>query len=475
MKIAAKDTLVKLSVLGTAGALLALVAYFLNSGQTNGSKTIVAFATVLAILPLCTYAALKRPLLFPFCLYVILVPFDQLLGFSKLGTITRLLAVVSGAAIIFWIVRNRQVNRPPKSLGVWCLVLLWMAMTMFWAIDPLLALNRVVVFSQLLGLYAALCLFEIELRDLKAIVVASVLGGIAAAAYGAYYFHNNLSTVMKRLILSNSEGDIIDPNHFAAGLILPITAVTVAVLTVRSFWLKLLLILVDLILFTGVYESGSRGSVVAVGVVFAYLFFVMRSRWQIAAVAAAVVVISFFLPSVIWDRFSVAVSSGGAGRTAIWHVGYEAFKKFWLTGAGVGNFPLAYDTAYLKVFSHYQHWSRGSHNLVMATGVELGAIGLLIMALAWGVHFTILNKISRSSGLFNFRVISQGALIGLLTAAMFLDVLYTKYAWLTFAVAALTYSAWRAESVYSAQQDTITFQRELQLSRVPPTAEQTLH
>src|SRR5579872_5546014 len=408
---------------------LAAIAYFLLVGQTRDSKVMIAFAAVLAIAPVAIYAALKKPMVFPFCLFIILVPFDELLGLSRFGTLTRLFAVLSGVAIAFWLVRNRRLNRPPKSLGWWAALLLWMSLTIFWALDPNLALGRIVTLAQLFVLYAAVCCMEITVNEYKLILASIAASGTAAAVYGAYFFHANLGTIMKRLALANAEGDVIDPNHFAAALILPIAVVTVAALSTRSLLLKLALVVVDIVLFIGVYESGSRGSVVAVGIVFVFLFLTMRARWQLALVGIVAAISSLLLPTSIWQRFSLAIESGGAGRTAIWHVGVTAFRHFWLAGAGVGNFPLAYDTAYLQVFSNYAHWTRGSHNLLVGSSVELGTVGLVLMLVAWAAQFLMLNEIRRDSPMYNYRIMAQAAILGLFSASMFLDIMYTKYTW----------------------------------------------
>jgi len=434
------------TILAVIAGLLALVgaSYFLIAGQANGSKTITALSLGIAVAPLAIYGALRKPLLFPLCLFVFFIPFDELLILPGFGTLTRLLAVLSGAAIAFWLIRTKRVTQPPKSLFFWLLLFVWMLLTIFWAIDPSLAVSRVATFIQLFLLYAVVCLVPATLADLKAVVTASVIGGSIGAGYGAYYLHENFNKIM-RVLLTNGQ-NVMDPNHFGAALILPVAIVTVFALSSRSMFVKVLFIALDVILFAGIYASGSRGSFVAVAVVFLYLFWASRQRLQLALVAAFGIAASFFTPTSIWFRFQHALSSGGAGREDIWHVGYAAFKQYWFLGAGLENFTLAYDRAYLQAFQQFpEGWSRAAHSLIFQYGVELGIVGLILMLAAWLVQYSILNRIGRDSNLYIYRMMAQSSLLGLFSAAMFLDVMYRKYTWLTFMVGALVYAAWKDE------------------------------
>jgi len=435
----------RVAIVVCAALALALVSYVLVTGAQTGSKTRIAIALAFALGPVLLWAAIKRPILFPVCPYVMLIPFDNLLSLSRFGTLTKLLGILAGVAIFFWLVRSKAVTRPPASLSRWGLVFLWMVMSVFWAIDPQLSLARAGVFLELAILYAAFCCMRPKLADVKLLIAAIVAGAFIAAAYGSYLFYHSLNVIVERLFLSNGE-DVIDPNHFAAALILPIAITTLAAIQQRRVLAKLALIGVDAVLLAGVYASGSRGGLLAIAVVFAYIFWMSRHRYQLAVVAALAVVASFFMPNPIWGRFAAALSTGGAGRTGIWRVGLDAFKQHWLLGVGLDNFPLAYDKSYLHVFlAHFAHWGRGPHNLIISTSVELGVIGLVLMLLAWSTQYLMLKDIRRDSAVYDLKIIAQASVLGLFTASMFLDVLYTKYTWLVFLVGALTYLLWKEE------------------------------
>jgi len=89
------------------------------------------------------------------------------------------------------------------------------------------------------------------------------------------------------------------------------------------------------------------------------------------------------MPELFFERVSdiaIAVSSG-EGRVDIWRVGLQALQRYWLIGAGLSNFPFAYNE-YAGFAVTYQGYSRGSHNIFLGTWVELGIIGLALMLVA---------------------------------------------------------------------------------------------
>src|ERR1700694_1745356 len=94
------------ALLGAGGLcdlrLIGAAASLLNAG----SKTAAAMAVALIVAPILTYVALARPIIFPLAVYAALIPFDAILNFAQFGTITKLLAILSGAALLLWIVRS---------------------------------------------------------------------------------------------------------------------------------------------------------------------------------------------------------------------------------------------------------------------------------------------------------------------------------------------------------------------------------
>ncbi|MDQ6780555.1 MAG: O-antigen ligase family protein [Candidatus Eremiobacteraeota bacterium] len=433
-----------------AVALLCFAAFVFAaevSFLADGTKTRLAFAFILALLPIAGGFALRQPLLFPFALYALLIPFDNLLSIGKLLTLTKIVAAASSAALVFFMIRTKEVVRPHPALFVWAALIVWMAMTVTWALQPDVALTKLFTYLQLFAVYAALSLYPVKKHELNVVVLALLAGSLVAAAYGIKLFHSQsaiqaleLQRNLGRVVLSTQDAEI-DPNHFAATLILPVAIVMMSALRTRLSLAKLGYLAAFVVLLGGVYVSASRGALVAVIAVFLYLLWKSRYRAQLIAVAMLGFVGGIGISNRIIERFAQASATGGSGRLSVWSVGFEALKHHWLIGAGTGNYPAAYDNAFIHAYQpYYQHWHRVAHNLILQTWVELGIIGLAMTLIAWYVQFNALRHIDKQHELYDFRLCLEAALLGLFVASFFLDLIWYKYAWMAFSLVMLVRS-----------------------------------
>jgi O-antigen ligase len=163
---------------------------------------------------------------------------------------------------------------------------------------------------------------------------------------------------------------------------------------------------------------------------------------QLAVAAAVTVLVAAGAPTSVWQRFSTALQTGGSGRTSIWAVALEAAKHRLLQGYGIGNFPNAYDMFYLRVHQPYPFgWESPAHNLVMHYLVELGVVGLALIAGFFVAQFLSLRVISRSDDLYDYRVALEAAILAIAAVSLTIDLFTYKYAWLVFSVAALLRNA----------------------------------
>lgn len=428
-------------------AILA-VAAAVGAIMLAGTKTGFALAMLAVAGPVCAYLALTKPIIFPFTIFILLVPFDNLLGFSSFGTVTKLVAIASGGALAIWLLRTHRVVWPDRSIRWWGLFALWAVCSMLWAIDPQYGLTRLTTLFELMGLFAVASLMPVERRNLGFIIAAVIAGGVLAGAYGAYIFHSGVDVSKNgRLFLSN-DATIIDPNHFAAALILPLCLTLMAAVSVRGWLPRIGLLAALLVLGGGIAVASSRGSFLAITFAFVYLLIRSRQRIAIGAVALCGVGVALAIYSNVLSRFSNALSTGGAGREDIWRVGIAAFKEHPLIGWGFGNFQYAFDRAFTLVSEHYYtHWHRDAHNIVIATSVELGVVGLALLVAAWWRQGRSLRIIPPTHELYSMRLAIEAALIGMFVASIFLDTLAMKYFWLIFIVTALTRNAALTEGV----------------------------
>jgi hypothetical protein len=172
---------------------------------TLGTRTGLALGVATIGIPIATYLAITRPILFPFGLYVVLVPFDNLLVIPHWGTLTKLAAICSGAAIAFWMLRKKQILPLRQPLVLWGILILWAAASFSWALD--VSDYSVAIFAtlvQLFLLYAALSLIPVSDRDLRVVSFCVILGATAAAAYGIYLFSHGMDIYKGRLFIEAS-------------------------------------------------------------------------------------------------------------------------------------------------------------------------------------------------------------------------------------------------------------------------------
>lgn len=421
-------------------AFCALVAGY-ASVSLSGTKTGALLSLGATIGPVLLYAAIIAPIAFPFGAYALLTPFNSILSLPQFGTLTYVLGVATGLALLFYMIRCKRFAEPPSSVVVWIVFMLWMAASMFWAIDPQTSEQLYPTAIELFGLYLVVSMFRISLKDLRLVTICIAAGGVAAATYGVYLYHTGAGVFKDRLWI-HVDNASWNPDHFATSLLLPIALCLVAALWSRTLWVRLLSFAGLGVMLTAIVLSGTRGAVVGLAALLVYLIFRDPHRKQLIAVAAIIsaVALSVAGPG-YFDRWALAQQNGGAGRMSIWHVGLLAFKQNWLVGAGYANFPFAYDRAFIHVYeSFYAQWHRASHNIVLGTAVELGIIGLILLVAGWVAQFRTLRFIQPADVRFPLRLALEGALIALFVSGFFLDIMIEKYVWLAFMLVALTYN-----------------------------------
>lgn len=421
------------------GIALAACALALRTGTPMG----IAAAATAALLVPCFYLTFARPLIFPYGLYILLIPFDNILGIGDANvTVTRLLGIFAGVAVLAWCFRKGIAVRPSWTLVALLVLYLWMGMTAFWASDQHAAVQYLREYAGLFLLFTALAVVPLNFKDFKVLLALSVIGGIAAAAYGIYTFYHNPALASQtlenqRLFASATGPPALDPNAFADALLLPAAALMMFVLREARMSMKLLYGAGLALIAAAMLLSGSREA--AVALVIMTLYFAVRSRYKVelSFVIAGFIVLCVSVPSALWVRFAL-----GTQRTSIWAVAGDAFSHNWLHGYGIGSFVDAYNAYYLRVEQVYPNgWSSAPHNLVAHYAVELGIIGIVLIAAFFYSSIRDLRAIGRESPMYDYRVLVEAALIGLIVVAMFIDLFTYKYAWLTLALAAQLRSA----------------------------------
>lgn len=419
------------------GVVFLAAAYFLTRSSWYAPYVFLG----LFFAPAIVVIALTRPILFPYGLYVALVPFDNLLGQGQFGTLTKLLGIVAGAFLLLWLLRKNRLHFRGRPVMVLGLLVTWMLLTTVWALDQMTTLWIIPTYAGLFALYVALTMTPITRREFDILLVCVVVGGIAAAIYGAdiFYTHPQLAaSAQKERLVVKSATTRIDPNHFGAALLFPAAIIMMWSLRTKRILFKLLGIGALGLVVLAVVLSGSRGAFSSFGVITLYYLIRSRHRFQLGVILAILTAALASTQTSMWARFGLALQTGGSGRTSIWAVGLEAAKHRPIFGYGLGNFQQAYDLFYLHVHQTYPYgFSSPAHNILVHYIVELGVVGLVLLGWFFWAQFRSLKTIDRSNDLYDYRIMLEASLIAIAVMALTIDLLTYKYAWVVFAATAL--------------------------------------
>lgn len=387
---------------------------------------------VFAGFPVLAILARGRAFALAFALYAVLVPVDAMRIAGSHASISKLAGVLLVAASLWTIVRRRAVLRVPRAVFLWLAVVTLMILSTLWATDLDASLHELPTVIAAVALLLLVTAVPLEREDFQWIVVATIASGAVAGMLAIAQRHDLAAAAGAERLSVTLGSATIDPNQFAAALLLPIALTVTAIVRTGLRWWLLLLPSLALML-TAVYLSASRGAALALAVMAIVAILASRRRIIWSAVLAAAVAAIALVPNELTSRIASAKLMSGSGRIDIWHVALSIFKAHWLLGAGFANFPAAYDRAFFTAFQQqFESWHRASHSLVVSTATELGVIGIVLVGAALVAQYRSLASIQAGARDLWTRTTFCAAFAGLLVAALFLDVLTFKYSWLLF-------------------------------------------
>jgi O-antigen ligase len=299
----------------------------------------------------------------------------------------------------------------------------------------------------LLGLYAIAVCFRISRQQLSRVTFLAILGGLAASMLSIRDFLSGISTVEARssLIAGSQQAD---PNIFAASLLIPVALAVGECISRKRLFEKAMMLLTALTIIFAILLTMSRGAVL--GLVAMALVCLLRLRFRPAVLllfgglaSAMTGFCMLVLPPLFVLRFKNALATGGAGRLDIWTAGLSALKHFFVQGAGLGNFEVAYQnySGFAPIFRGY---SRAAHNIYLQIAVELGMVGATLFVFALYFHIRELRR--RGTALQDREPIviaSQMMAVGTLVAAFFVGLLWQKFFWMVW-----IFTAFAAQKLY---------------------------
>ena len=428
---------------------------------------VVAAAVIGALLaPL----AVARPARVVLPLYVALVPIGSIFELSlpipePFNTASSLLGLVATAAIAGHVALYRRGRAPSTPVAMWALLIGWLTLTVFWAIDHETAFRMATVAWPLVALMVLVAILPVDEGDLDAVRLAAILSGIVIGAYALYLLVTgsglSAGTDAERFQLATGGGET-DPNILAASLLLPLgMSMERLILGGERWWRpriwRIFGALGALFSVVAIVATGSRGGLGAAALTFALVLIFSRKRPEarpmirrtiqslIVGALALFLVGSISLSLDPTGPVHRLISQppigrihepeiGGSGRLEIWLTGYRLCARYCAVGSGVGTFPVAYNEIFVFAgATAYAKWNRPAHSIYIDMGIEAGVLGVTLLGLALLAEWRSMRQrrvlwVSPSLG---------AVFIGLLVANVFLSTLWFKYFWLVPIVARL--------------------------------------
>ena len=422
------------------GALYLFVAFVVVIRVQSGIVPAYAAAAVIAALPFCAYFAFRFPMIFPFSLYVALVPFDSLLQVTGGATVARLVAGATAATMILHAILLRRAFAPHKAWYFWGGMLVYIARSLLWTSDPTAGLETTLSVLQLFLLMTVIAMYPASKTEFRVALGLLVAAGAASGAYAVYlHLTGNVSSDSgARVNITAGHGITLDFNYYAASFILPIAIAMFFTFYGRRGDVRLASAASALLMLVGLLLTGSRGAFVAAIAIVVYFAFRSRYRAQVLGFMVVAGAVSAFFPSVYlrFARDPTSQAASASGRTFIWETGLHSLGDHWIFGGGIGSFGNIYDRNLLDVYqASFQGWTRPSHNLLVGAITELGVIGLVAVLAAWFVSFRQLRVVPKTSEWYGLRLAFEGAILALFAMSLTIDPTYIKYMWLAHSLA----------------------------------------
>jgi O-antigen ligase len=408
-------------------------------------------------------ACIRQPMRVALPLFAALIPFGGRfsIGTSPFGSLSSLVGLLLVLALLFQLIgTHNAAPRIPPDVPVWLVFLGVAAATTQWSVDLSATVQGVLVLGSLVALYALVALAPVDAIVIRRTENGMLLGSVGAVCYGliqllflgGFPAHSGVGTSPT----GRFGNDLIEPNLQAVAMILPLVIALNRAFTAgpRKAHRELHAAVAALMLL-GILMTGSRGGLLAaaVGVGVSALVGLPAARRKILSFGSVGVVVA----AVVWVYHPGGVAlrvvdsvTSSSGRTDIWQVGARACREYCASGSGWGTFPTVYANTQATVpgarvlagNGHYQ-----PHNVWLLVAVELGFLGLLLMAAGVLVAVLEVRKLSRLR-----RGPAAGSLAGLLAGVMFLSSLEFKFFWMVLIIVVINRNLERTEAAEPARE-----------------------
>jgi O-antigen ligase len=377
--------------------------------------------------------ALLWPVQIALGFYAFLLPFDSIavLGESKSGTtVNWVVGALTAAALLATGVFMRRLELPPKATRIWASLLLWTLITGAWALQPQVAMRQLPTSIAMVSLYVLAVSWRVTKKQFDVLTRLTIGGGCVASLYVIYL---DVTGVTWRHLSRASllvAGRETNPDLMGAVLMLPLSLSMAGFVAARSWLQKTVFLSIAAAIGSAVFLSMSRAALIAVAAIFAVFLIRLGLNRRIMTVLSALLLGLLAMPSTFFSRIQEAVPTGGAGRLDIWSGGISVLKRYWLIGAGLNNFPVAYNdfAGQGRIFEGY---GRGSHNMYLNVLCELGIVGFVLLIAGLVAHLRSVQRLRSLTGKIPVQVVGfEAACWAMLVFSFFADDLWSKAFWL---------------------------------------------
>jgi O-antigen ligase len=386
-------------------------------------------------------------------IFALALPFDSVSAVQKAGagtTLSFLIGAFSGIILITTGLVTGRLERPPRAALWWGVFVLWGATTLLWAFQPKAVLVRLPTAVACFFFYLAAVSFRWTRKELSAVFLLTILGGVVAAAYGFLDFIHAGGVERATLVLGERA---MNPNTFAASLLLSLSLALSRFVLARGWLERLAMMAAVGTIALGVLLSMSRGVLIGAAAVFlVYVYRLGLRRRMVFAVFLLLLLVSA-MPALFFARIETAMSSRGAGRFDIWQTGLSALKHYGFIGAGLNNFPEVYDQ-FAGDASQFRGFHRDPHNIYLGIGVEMGAVGLLLFLGGVKSQFRDVQRFYAAAKAFDAPTVvaCEAACWGMLIAGFSGTFVWNKFFWLTWVyLTVVLRAAYRLQVDFSAR------------------------
>ena len=215
-----------------------------------------------------------------------------------------------------------------------------------------------------------------DIKKMKVFAVAYVLGFVCTVLGGSYHVYGYLIRI---------SGGLDDPNTMALDALVSLMLSFYLLDFSHSTKKRILLFIAVLIEILAIILTFSRGAYLALFLWFVMYIFrqgIRRNLGKIILGTFSIVLIGNYAikymdvdTDILTDRFSYETmnESKGANRGMIWEAYLSNMDKYFVTGMGMANSPMAIKGNKLGVMENYE-----THNIYITFFVEFGIIGLVL-------------------------------------------------------------------------------------------------